>query len=142
MPLPLGSYEAEIVENSVRDFGSKSAVSLYVRSDDGADGEVLIFMTEKSMGIARASLKRCGFDVDTRDLEELANDRRLLEGMRVPLKVEDYKGKPSAKIDLSGPPPKTEMQRLTTALRTATKRGEGPSFSDDAPPITDDDLPI
>ena len=51
--LPYGSYEAEIIENSVRDFGTKSAVVLYVRNDDGADGEVLIFLSEKAMGMAR-----------------------------------------------------------------------------------------
>ena len=82
--LPYGSYEAEIIENSVRDFGTKSAVVLYVRNDDGADGEVLIFLSEKAMGMARASLKRCGFDIDTRDLEELANDRKVLAGLRIP----------------------------------------------------------
>ena len=142
MPLPLGSYEAEIVENSVREFGTKSAVVLLVTTDSGANGEVLIFLTDKSMGMARASLKRCGFDCDTRDLEELANDQKALAHMRIPLKVEIYNGRPSAKIDLSGPPAKTELKRLTEALRTVKQRGEGASFADDAPPLTDDDIPM
>lgn len=144
MPLPLGTYEVSITDNAIRGIGGKSAVSLSVRTDKGEHGEVLIFLTEKSMNIARAQLKRCGFDVDTRELDELSQDsggEAVLAGVRIPVKVEMYNGKPSAKVDLSGPPPKSEMQRLTAALRASKSRKEGPSFADDAPPPGDDDMP-
>lgn len=144
MPLSLGVYEVTVTDNAVRQFGDKSAISLSVRTDGGEHGEVLIFLTEKSMNMARAQLKRCGFDVDARDLDELSQDsggEAVLAGVRIPVKVEMYNGKPSAKIDLSGPPPKEEMQRLTDALRASKKRSEGPSFADEPPPLTDDEIP-
>ena len=142
MALPLGSYEVTIIDNAVRGLGGKSAVSLTVRDDKGADGEVLIFLTEKSMNIARAQLKRCGFDCDAQELAELVDNDALLANTRVAVKVEMYNGRPSAKIDISGPPPKSELQRLTVALRAAKQRSDGPSFADDAPPLTDEEIPF
>ncbi len=141
MPLKLGKCEAEIEENGLRSINGKSAVSILARTLDGEPADVLIWLTPAAMGMARAQLKVCGFDVDTEELELLTAEPRLLAGKRIPLNVEEYKGRPQPRIDLSAPPPKDEMKRLTQALRSAKSAEKDTStFSDEAPPPGDDDL--
>jgi hypothetical protein len=142
MAIQAGPCEVEILDHTLRSFGDKSAVSIRVKTDEQDDAEVLIFLTAKSMNIARAQLKRCGFDVDARDLGDLVDNPHLLAGRRVGVRFEEWKGNLRPQIDISGAPPKDELERLTASLRAAKSKSEGPSFADDPPPPGDEEIPF
>lgn len=137
----LGKREVEICEHSMRDLGGKPAASLLVQDDDGNTGEVLVFFTPKSARIARAQLKRCGFDVDAHSLNELNENRTLLAGQRITINGEMYNGRVSLKIDMQSAPPKAAMDAATAMLRDAKKADD--TFVDgDIPAPDDDDAPF
>lgn len=142
MPAEGQHVEGTIVHNGMRSINGKSAAAIVAKLEDGSEYEALIWMTQAAMNMARGQLRRCGFDPDTQDIEELATNATLLEGNRVPLLFEVYKGKLQARIDLSGPPAKGEMARLTQALRDAKSQEPGPVSVDEAPPLTDSDVPF
>ena len=132
---------ATIEKNGVRDLGGTPAVSIFLQADNGERGEALIWLTPKSMGMARQSLKMCGFDVDKREISELDVDRKTLEGNRVAIYIDEYNGKPQVRIDTSAAPAKSVMAQITQALREA-KKSDDPSGEigyGDPPPVTDDD---
>jgi len=142
MPTEGQRAEGTIVHNGMRSINGKSVASIIAKLEDGSEYEALIWMTQAAMNMARGQLRRCGFDPDTREIEELATDPRLLEGNRVPLLFEVYKGKLQARVDLSGPPAKGEMARLTQALRAAKAEEPGTPVEDGPPPLTDSDVPF
>lgn len=133
---------ATIERNAVRNIGTTPAVSIMVQAENGERGEALIWLTPKSMGMARQALHVCGFDVDKRDLFELDANHLALEGNRIPIRIEEYKGKPQIRIDTDAAPPKSIMAALTKGLRDAKGSNDvadGPPIGDEPPPLTDDD---
>lgn len=127
MALQEGFTEGTITEHSLRTIADKPVVQ--IRLD--VDGDMVnanIWLTERAMGIARQQLKRCGFDVDSQDLELLQTDPTLLAGNKVPLNIEDYKGQLQAKIRTQEAPPKKQIRALQEQLRA---KGSGAGADDD-----------
>lgn len=96
----LGRQKAEIISTKLRctqrgtDF-----VSISVMVGD-EQGEISVWLTHKSMGMARAQLAICGFDIEKQGLEVLEEQPELLRGKVIPVDVEDetYNGKTTRKI--------------------------------------------
>lgn len=133
MALEIGRHEVRITSNSIGTFGDKDAVVLQFETASGDEGRVLIFLTPKAMGIARASLKLAGFDCDTQSLTELLTNPELLTDKMIPVLVEDWNGKMRAQIALRSAPEVKTVNRYQDMLRKAKK-------SDDA--VAEDDLPF
>lgn len=112
---------------------------------------VVIWMTEKSMGMARRALKLCGFDPDANSLEALEHNSRLLSGVRIPLvdvEVNDYGVRGSVSFDQ-----KVDMgllRSITSSLRSAKKTDSdepavserGPAQNPDGSYSPQDDVPF
>jgi hypothetical protein len=94
-----------------------------------------IYLTEKSMGIARARLKRCGFDPDRQALEDIDQNASLLTGNEVLVDVyeESYQGKQQIRVDVVIDRPKADKSALARATEGLRKAKEADT-SDDAPP--------
>jgi hypothetical protein len=121
-------------------FADKVAVALQCETADGDAVEVLIFVTEKSAGMARRQLKIAGFDTDAHDLSELDANRQLLAGHPVPLMIDDYKGKMQAKIDMDISATPSALMGATGLLRNAKKRAT--DLGEEPPAPSDEDLPF
>ena len=135
--VPFGLAKARIVSHTIREIGDKEAAVIRFEHPCGEVVEALVFMTVKSMNMARAQLKRCGFDPDTQELDELVEKPTLLAGNLVEILVEEYKGKRQAKINLNEALGKTRLKSLSLALRHAKNKND-----DDAPPPAGDDIPF
>ncbi len=88
-----------------------------------------IYITEKSKTLARARLKKCGFDSDVADLADLEVVPNCLDGTEVELDIyeEEYMGKPQLRVDIVTERPKAEASALKSAgslLRSAKKPDE------------------
>ncbi len=133
-----GHYQAKVIET---DFGQAQSGTPFVRilfevetdpAEDGALPRIYaqIYLTRKSLGIARARLKAIGFDIDEHDLEELADHPALLAGQvaEVELADETYRGNTSLKVVNIGRPKakmkKEDLAALTRGMREAKKRDE------------------
>jgi hypothetical protein len=108
-------------------------VPYFVVGFRAADGERMagyLYTSDKAIGIARKSMKAIGFDIDTRDLNELCDNPKLLDGNEAEIDVveEEYKGKIRTKIAWINPVArkvsKEDLQRLTHALRNAKRANE------------------
>lgn len=82
-----------------------------------------VYITEKSYGIARARLKKAGFDVDTQELSDIEADPSLLAGNEVLVDVteEEYNGKPVTRCEIVTDRPKVDkgiLSRATEGLRS------------------------
>jgi len=119
-----GKYNVAILEHTVRGVGDKDAVALQVQTDEGDNLEVLVWLTSKSMGIARRALALCGFDCDKESLCDLADNRRLLAGKRVDILIEEWNGKLRGQILLNPATPKGKMRQFDLELRAARKAEE------------------
>jgi hypothetical protein len=139
--LEYGPCKATIRANRVRMLGDKIAVSLQCETADGDAVEVLVFVTEKSAGMARRQLKIAGFDIDANDLGALDRDRQMLSGNRVPLMIDEYKGKPQAKIDMDGSAPASALMSATGLLRNAKGSAKSGNI-EEPPPVGDDEIPF
>lgn len=124
MALEIGKYEAEIRANTVQTFGDKEAVKLYC-DVAGEQADVMIWISDKSYGIARRSLSLCGFDIDKDSLGELIRNPKLLAGRKVAVLVEEYNGKTRAGIWLNPEPPAKRIAALDKALRAAKVEADG-----------------
>lgn len=146
--LSLGRAKYKITYNELRTISGKDVVVIGFNDQDGEPGEALIWMSDKSMGIARQSLKLCGFDCDKESLVVLAENAERLAGNEVDLMVEEYNGKIRAQVALNSAPSKKRLDELTSMLRAVKKadRAEPDTVPagapDEAPPIGDDDLPF
>lgn len=85
MGLIEGPAKATIIKNYLEKDGKKQT---YVNLKLGFDGEeatlyTRIYITSASAGIARAKLRKCGFDLDTQKLKEIEDDDVLLFGHEV-----------------------------------------------------------
>lgn len=139
MPLTQGCHFVEILSHDIRNIGDKEAVVLVALLPDGDTTDVLIFLTEKSMGIARRSLRLCGFDPDKQSLSDLTDNPELLKGRKVSILAEEWNGKIRANIMLNPEPTKKRVHALDSMLRAAKSDNEDP-----IPPATstDEDLPF
>ncbi len=117
-------YRAEIVTHMIVKAGTKDAVRLLCRTDEDENVEVMIWLSDKAMGMARQGLKMCGFSVDTTEFEALNEDPPMLAGNAVTLMAEEFNGKVNAKILLQETPSKSRLLELQAGLRAAKKEGE------------------
>jgi len=123
--LNVGPCKATILRSSLRTVNDKVVVALSCITDYEEPCEVLIYLTERSMGIARAQLRTCGFDVDLYDLERLDDNPSPIATHVVPLFVEEFGGKLRAQIEIPRKPPKGLVRQLQVGLRAAKQNGEG-----------------
>lgn len=119
-----GPQRVSIVSHSTGNVNGKFVVRIRVLTKDGEAAEVTIFCTEKSMGMARASLKVCGFDIDTHPVQALDVSPPMLGGNEIPIIVEDYNGKPRCSIDLNQRAEKSACDAITAALRAVKKQNQ------------------
>lgn len=160
MALEIGKFEAEIRANTVQTIGDKEAVKLYCDVGD-VQTDVMIWISDKSYGIARRSLQLCGFDIDKTSLAELIRNPKLLAGRKVTVLCEEYNGKVRAGIWLNPEPSAKRIAALDKALRAekvekdGTRRepkkepaavaSDGPGFPYDGSPGSDgadEDIPF
>ena len=114
---------------SANEDGTK--VSLGVIFDvDGDQVWGRIHFTEKSMELARKSLKSIGFDPDAHALDEFQRDPKLCVGNKAEIVIEDheYNGKTSLRVKwinaLPKPVEKNILAGITRSLRLAKKRDD------------------
>lgn len=121
------TYQGLILRNGIKTLGPNEAVEIIIEiPDEGEEGTALIFLTEKSMPIARQQLRICGFDPDAMDLQLLMENPRLLAGKPIPVEIEEYKNRAQWRIPTSSAPNKKRVSVLAQQLRAAKKDGEDP----------------
>lgn len=136
MTLTPGLYDATIKSHSV---GATQTGTPYVRLACEAAGEevpVFIYLSQKAMGMARASLKKCGFDCDKQELSELRDKPGLLAGTKVAITFEDDEQYGARGQILLSSIDDKRLKELTGQLRSVKKKGVATSDSED------DDLPF
>lgn len=149
--LSVGDYEGEVVETAVVSLGQNAtpAVRVYLRVN-GESLDAVVWLTEKSMPMARAQLKLIGFDPDRQSMDELDEKPKLLAGRKCPVRIveDDYNGKLRKKAEIptgAGRVAKAKLASLTQGLRAAaseeTKRAvNAPAGPAGRPPF--DDIPF
>jgi hypothetical protein len=142
VPLKLGPCIGTIYSHKLREVAGKTVVDFDVETDYGAQCDVLVWITQKSLGIARAQLKVAGFDIDEHELSLIDESPAHCAGKKIPLVVESYNGKLRAQIDVHGAKPdKDSLSQLTLALRSA-KKASAAAAPDEPPPLGDEDIPF
>lgn len=104
--------------------------------EDDSQIETRIYLTDKSMGIARRNLRLIGFDIDKRELFDLKQNATLCAGHTVSVDVfqDEYKGRVSDKCEIARPTISAKQaQDWTQKLRAAKKDGD--EISDDTVPF-------
>lgn len=135
-----GLYTATVLGTRIDQMGANGTNCVIVDAqiaEMNEPVECIIWITEKSLRIARQQLKALGFDIDTKDLSEIHQSSKLV-GREFPMvaKAEEWprgSGKVRMKYEVSMPPPDTKG--LTAALRAAgseASRARQPQSS--APP--------
>ena len=125
-----GRWTATVVKHWIDQTGNGSAfvaVKLALEGDDAITGK--IWLTEKSMGMARGQLKSLGFDVDKQSLEDLDTNQELLKGKTVEIEIEEneYQGKTTMQVrSIRVPKDKGLLAKLTEGLRSAKKKTDEP----------------
>ena len=122
--MEIGRHTVTIVEGNIITVNDKPVCSVRVTFSDGEEADSFIFMTEKSMGMARAQLKVCGFDPDVTGVDALVDNPGLIAGKVIDVVVEDYNGRLQVKIPTRSTPPKSTLDRLTKGLRAAKGKNE------------------
>jgi len=96
--------------------------------------EATVWLTEKALGIAYARFRSIGFDIRTRDLNELNKNPFLLKGNACEIEVGEFNGRPQ--VTWFGQPKAkakaSVLTSLTKKIRSAV--GDGKSVEADAPP--------
>lgn len=127
------TYQGVILKNTIRSIGDKEAVAIRIEiAEEDEHGEALIFLSEKSMGMARAALRVCGFDPDKQDLQALFDDSGLLAGKPVPVEIEEYKGRAQWRIPTSTAPSKKRMGELSKLFKSAGSKASAGAAHDDS----------
>ena len=128
--------------------GQNATPAIRVRVDvNGEIVEPIIWITPKSLNMARATLKLIGFDVDREGLDILDEAPHHLRGLPCPVYVfeDDYGGKLKKKAEIGKTPKKKRMDKetlrgLTQGLRdaasdeTRSARSSAPVAPPAAPP--------
>ena len=121
--IELGPTKGTIVSHRSRMIGDKLTISLTCKVGE-EHCEALIWITDKSMGMARRALKLCGFDIDQHTLDLLDARPTMLANKVVPLMVDEYNGKQRVSIDLDQRAEKGTMDAVTKKLRAAKKSAD------------------
>jgi hypothetical protein len=131
-----GVQQGTIVEHSVytKDNGTVD-VNIKMALVDNSTINVHVNITEKSKRMARAALKKCGFNPDTQDVWDLDEKPTLLNGNEVQIDVfmDEYppgsgKRKLKAEIVLERQKPDANtMKKATTLLRDAKSKDDEPN---------------
>lgn len=139
--IQIGQQIATVVEHMLQTHERTGNLYVFVIFElDGGDripGE--IWLTEKSMNMARKSLKAIGFDVDSRNIGELDLDHALLNGQKcqVDIQEEVFKNEARLKVKWINPLPKpksqTQLDTITKALRAAKSRRPDENGAAEAP---------
>lgn len=129
MPME-GVQQATIVSHSVYTKPNGTVdVSIKIALADNTEMTAHVYITEKSKGIARQALKKCGFNPDVQDVWDLDENNLLLNGNEVQVDVfmDEYDGKRRLKaeicIERQKPDPNT-MKKATMLLRDAKSKDE------------------
>jgi hypothetical protein len=110
----------------------------FVVTNDAGDEEGIeatVWLTEKALGIAYARFRSIGFDIKTRDLNELNKNPFLLKGNTCEIEVGEYNDRPQ--VTWFGQP-KTKakpsiLTSLTKKIRSAVGDGKV-SAPEEGPP--------
>jgi hypothetical protein len=144
--LIIGKHMATIREHRLSEIAGKEVVKIDCTTEAGDETQVLVWLTEKAMGIARHQLRLCGHDIDKRGLEDLHAEPYLLAGNVISILVEDWKGQLRAQIQTNSEPSKKRLAELTQQLRACKKSNEPeiPAQTEAGPPMLDagGDLPF
>ncbi len=87
-----------------------------------------VYLTTKALRFAAQQLALCGFDINTREVQDLEDHPELLAGTEVPINIyeNEFNGKVSTKCDIAVPRPtvdKAKLSDLTKAMRAAVTAG-------------------
>lgn len=130
--IQLGPTKAVITSNDVQSYNDKEFVLLML--EVGSEPiSARIYLTPKALPMARAQLKRCGFDIDTRDLNELWDNKSALAGRLIDVEIEDFKGRLQAKVLAHPPADSKRLTELTKQLRSAKQTDERPEDEGEIP---------
>lgn len=130
-----GFYEGEILNNDVRTKNGKDYIYLAVNVDDGfgkkQEWPVKIWITtDKAVKRARSTLRRVGFDMDTRDgISPLMDDRFHLAGVIVEVEISDnppYGQQCNIVLDDDKPADPSKLSGLSEKLRSYAMDNEKP----------------
>lgn len=131
-----GIHDATIIKNGISATRTGTPYAFVRCGVDGEEVPCTIWLTDKAMGMARAALRKCGFDVDTEDLDELRANPQLLAGNKVQIEVEDKEKYGLQGSIVLGSIPKSRISELTKKLRDAKRNGHDedpvPAASDDS----------
>ena len=136
--------KVEVLQNEIRKLGDHTVVSLTCASvGEGHPLNVLIWLTENSMNIARAQLKAAGFNVDDTALDMLQQDRSYLQGNTFQASAEEYNNRISGRVVIQTVT-KAHLLKLQEGLRRARRRGEPepPMEQDSDPEYSHEDIPF
>jgi len=138
--MDIGTYEVEIESHTISIRGNKEAVILRCIMPDNERIQVPIWLTAKSMGIAKRSLKMCGFEwTETNPISDLTDKSTLLAGNRFTILVEEYAGKLRPQVLLDTEPTKKRLAEIQGWLRTSGDGEAGPQRQDASPREPEDD---
>lgn len=119
----IGRQKAEIISTKLKcTQKGTDYVSISVMVGD-EQGEIAVWLTHRSMGMARAQLAVCGFDIEKHGLEALEDQPELLRGTIIPVDVDDetFNGKTTRKINIAmkDKPDPVRIAKLTDEMRKA-----------------------
>jgi hypothetical protein len=136
MALGPGFYKAKIVSHTIGASMGKGTPFINFTATIEGEPEPIVFpvwISEKAMGMARASLKKCGFNIDEHELKELRENKTLLAGNEVVVEYEDDpQYGPRFQIALSQVSNEA-LDGLTKSLRNAKKKQANTDDDDDLP---------
>lgn len=105
-------YQSKIVCNGIRTINDKDAISITFETNEGECGEALIWVTERSVPMAKAALKACGFDAATQQMADLIEDPVLLQGNAVTIEADEYNGKQTFRVVIPDAPSAKRLKEL------------------------------
>jgi hypothetical protein len=124
-----------IREHRLDTIAGKEVVKLDGSVESGDETQVTIWLTEKAMGIARVSLRLCGFDIDKNDLSVLDEEKYMLAGKHVQVMTDEWNGHLRSQVVTNSAPGKKRCKELTQMLRSAKREnGEPPINATTASP--------
>lgn len=138
----IGKQTARVVNHYVRvDDKGQLYVNFKFSFEDGASLFSRVYVTEKSAGIARASLKLAGFEMKSEDdLFQLDQDNELLAGTEVPVEVTQNGQYLNCQIDVPKlRAPKSAIAKAAGFLMSAKRASDGDATGGEP---DDTDLPF
>ena len=124
-----------IVTDTAFLMSSKNTPGVVVNGTIGEESaKAMIWISEASAGMARKALKCCGFDAETRDLQELKDEPYTLRGNAVVVKVsEDPQYGIKVEIALDIEPTKAELSVANNILKGLAPGMAAPEAKDSGP---------